>query len=269
MRERQGNIHVSPFGVIPKKAPGKWRLIIDLSHPAGHSVNDGIDEGIASLPYVSVDHLAETILALGKGCLVGKCDVKSAYRNIPVHPRDAGWLGMNWEGELFVDTALPFGLRSAPKIFTAVVDAFQWILTQAGVQLIFHYIDDFAVVGRTERECARDMEKVNSMATVLGLPMEPSKTVGPANRMTFLGVEIDTCDMELRLPEEKLEELKRVLVPWLGRKHCVKRDLESLAGKLQQACKVVWPGRCFMRHFYAAIAVGRQKSALIYESTGP
>ena len=101
------------------------------------------------------------------------------------------------------------------------------------------------------------------MASVLGLPMEPSKTVGPVTRMTFLGVEIDTCDMELRLPEEKLEELRRVLVSWLGRKHCVKRDLESLAGKLQQACRVVRPGRCFMRHFYAAIAVGRQKNALI------
>ena len=152
--ETQGKILVSPFGVIPIKVPGKWRLIVDLSHPAGHSINDGINEGIASLAYVSVDHLAETILALGKGCFVGKCDVKSAYRNIPVHPRDTGWLGMEWEGELFVDTALPFGLRSAPKIFTAVADAFQWILTQVGVQLVFHYIDNFAVVGRTERECA-------------------------------------------------------------------------------------------------------------------
>ena len=25
---------VSPFGVIPKSAPGQWRLILDLSHPA-------------------------------------------------------------------------------------------------------------------------------------------------------------------------------------------------------------------------------------------
>ena len=32
-------LHISPFGVIPKKAkPGKWRLIIDLSSPMGWSV---------------------------------------------------------------------------------------------------------------------------------------------------------------------------------------------------------------------------------------
>jgi len=38
------NLHVSSFGVIPKKGqPGKWRLIVDLSSPGGLSVNDGID----------------------------------------------------------------------------------------------------------------------------------------------------------------------------------------------------------------------------------
>ena len=34
---------VSQFGVIPKNhQPNKWRLIVDLSHPIGGSVNEGI-----------------------------------------------------------------------------------------------------------------------------------------------------------------------------------------------------------------------------------
>ena len=37
------NLHISRFGIIPKKyQPRKWRLILDLSSPQGHSVNDGI-----------------------------------------------------------------------------------------------------------------------------------------------------------------------------------------------------------------------------------
>ena len=37
------DIHTSPIGAIPKKnKPGKRRLIVDLSSPSGHSVNDGI-----------------------------------------------------------------------------------------------------------------------------------------------------------------------------------------------------------------------------------
>ncbi len=39
------SIHCSPFGVIPKrKKPGNFRLILNLSAPEGHSVNDGIDK---------------------------------------------------------------------------------------------------------------------------------------------------------------------------------------------------------------------------------
>ena len=35
-------VHISRFGVIPKNHhPDKWRLIVDLSYPSGHSVNDG------------------------------------------------------------------------------------------------------------------------------------------------------------------------------------------------------------------------------------
>lgn len=58
------DIHVNPFGVIPKKAAGKWRLIVYLSAPKGHSVNDGIAEEVASLSYVSVDNV---IIGLGAG----------------------------------------------------------------------------------------------------------------------------------------------------------------------------------------------------------
>ena len=52
-------LHINRFGVIPKPhQPGKWRLIVDLSHPAGHSVNDGIEPEICSLSYASIDDAA-------------------------------------------------------------------------------------------------------------------------------------------------------------------------------------------------------------------
>jgi hypothetical protein len=49
-------LHISPFGVIPKQhQPGKWRLILDLSSPHGHRVNDGIPKDPFSLRYIAVD----------------------------------------------------------------------------------------------------------------------------------------------------------------------------------------------------------------------
>jgi len=47
-----------------------------------------------------------------------KIDVKQAYRNVPIHPQD--W--WQWDGKVFIDTTMSFGLRSAPKIFTALAD---------------------------------------------------------------------------------------------------------------------------------------------------
>ena len=98
------------------------------------------------------------------GAFLDKCDVRSAYRNVPVHPEDAGWLGLMWEGEVYADTTLPFGLRSAPKIFTAVADAFQWIVRRTGVQVLFHYIDDFVVIGEMEEECTGAMGTIQALA---------------------------------------------------------------------------------------------------------
>ena len=58
-------------------------------------------------------------------------DVKEAFRNIPIHPDDRPLLAMRWNNKIYVDKCLPFGLRSAPIIFSAVADTLQWIIQQS------------------------------------------------------------------------------------------------------------------------------------------
>ena len=140
-------LQTSPFGVIPKRQPGKWRLIVDLSAPEGGSVNDGIDGGLCSLQYVSVEDIVHKIEKMGKGTLLAKVDLKEAYRMVPVHPQDRPLLGMEWEGQVYVDTALPFGLHSAPKIFNTLADAVEWIARHRGILEVDHYLDDFIIIG--------------------------------------------------------------------------------------------------------------------------
>ncbi len=143
------------MGVIPKKhQPGKWRLIVDLSSPEGHSTNDGISKELASLSYTSVDQVAQCIATLGQGALLAKMDIKQAYRNVPVHPQDRLLLGMRWEQKTLIDTALPFGLRSAPLIFSALAYMLMWIMQQKGARFVFHYLDDYITVGQIFCEAA-------------------------------------------------------------------------------------------------------------------
>ena len=153
------HVHISRFGVIPKShQPGKWHLIVDVSSPEGQSVNDGIPSELCSLSYIRIEQVIQRLLDLGPGAQMAKFNVKSAYRLIPVHPEDCYLLGIVWEDKLYVDASLPFGLWSAPIIFTAVADALEWIFRDHGVGDVWHYLDDFITVGPPGSEhCRRNI----------------------------------------------------------------------------------------------------------------
>ena len=63
-------LHISRFGVIPKShQPGKWQLIVDLSYPKDHSINDGILGSLCELHYITIDDAIQKIVQLGQGLL--------------------------------------------------------------------------------------------------------------------------------------------------------------------------------------------------------
>ena len=130
------HIHTSPFGVIPKKSKDTWRLIVDLSSPHLHSINDGINPKWSSLSYVTVKMIADRVMSSRQVALLAKLDVQSAFCIIPVHPSDRPLLGMEWRQSIYVDTVLPFGLRSVPKLFNAVADVLQFIARNSGINHI-------------------------------------------------------------------------------------------------------------------------------------
>ena len=84
---------------------------------------------------------------LGQGTQLAKLDIKQAYRMVPIHPTDRLLLPIKWRGETFIDKALPFGLRSAPLIFTAIADALQFMMEARGANPVLHYLDDFVTLG--------------------------------------------------------------------------------------------------------------------------
>ena len=192
---------------------------------------------------------------MGQGTVLAKMDLKEAYRSIPVHPADRPLLAVRWQGITFVDGALPFGLRSAPKLFSAVADGLLWIFFKGGVQLAIHYLDDFLFLGPPHGPgCSQSLQKALHLCEELGVPVAPDKTEGPATSIIFLGIEIDTQAGQLRLPREKLADLIATLQSWMrpDRLHIpkhsgTKRDLLSLIGKLHHASRVIKPGRAFIR----------------------
>ncbi|XP_062511310.1 uncharacterized protein LOC134187209 [Corticium candelabrum] len=227
---RAAEAHISPMDVIPKAhQPGRWRLIVDLLSPRAASVNDGIAPNLCSLSYVSIDVAARKICELGTGAMMAKLDIQSAYRHIPVHPDDRHLLGISWKGKVYLDRALPFGLHSAPKIFSAVADALMWIMSCRGITAGMHYLNNFLFFGRPQAsECDESLAKALSICNELGVPVATNKLEGPTACLTFLGLQLDSQDGIISLPAVKLQKVKSTIAEWLTRRACTKRQLLSL-----------------------------------------
>ena len=150
-------------------------------------------------------------------------------------------------GSFFTDTVLPFGCRCSPFIFNTFAIALAWIVLNFGALLfLIHYLD-FFFANASRHGCQVDLDTFLFYCEELGVPIAPDKTDGPTTCITFLGIEIDTINMTIRLPAEKLSQVKEVLRLWGDRNKCTKRELLSLIGLLAFASKVVKPGRTFLR----------------------
>ena len=143
---------------------------------------------------------------------------------------------------------LPFGLRSAPCIFNSLAEAIEWLAKQSSTVHIHHYFDDFFLGGEPGSEqCAHQLHSPTTLCTNLGVPLAEDKMEGPSTTLEYLGITLDSANLEARLSPEKLQDIHTSLDQWSGRQHCAKSELLSLIGTLSFAAKVVPAGRTFLR----------------------
>ena len=249
-------VHISRFGVIPKNhQQDKWRLIVDLSHPKLQSVNDGVPSPLCSIRYITIEDAVQKIIELGPGTRMAKIDIKNAFRLIPVHPGDRHLLGMRWKEYSFIDTCLPFGLRSAPRLFNVMADLLTGILHRQGVTFVIHYLDDFLTLGPAGSSlCQQNLSTIQKVCASLGIPLALEKVEGPSTTLTFLGITLNTMRMEARLPDDKLSRIRQLTKTWLNKKKATKREILSLVGLLQHATKIIRYGRTFVSRMYSTAA---------------
>ena len=242
------NFRVSPLGLVPKKAPGEYRLIHHLSFPSGESVNDGIAHEHSTVHYARVDDAVKMIKQLGRGCFLAKTDIKSAFRIIPLRPSDYDLAGMFWQGKYYYDRVMPFGCASSCRTFEMFSTAIEWVAKKhLQIPHLIHILDDYLMASPTYHQCCIDLVRFLSLCKYLGIPIAPDKTVGPQTILAFAGIELDTLRMEARLPDDKTDKCKSLISGFLRRKKVTLREIQSLTGLLNFACSVVVPGRAFLR----------------------
>ena len=216
-------------------------------------MNDGIPDSEATIIYDMVNQAITDLSTSGTGSLMIKLDLESAFRHIPVRPADWHLLGFTWEDKFYYDVVLGFGCRSAPYIFNLFGEALHWIIQRHIPARIRHYLDDFLQIhppSASATDAQSALQWSLDLGAELGLQFQPNKIDGPSMKLEFLGLELDSKAMEVRLPPSKLEYLTELLRWWTNVSHCTLRDLEELIGFLQFASQVVPTSQPFLRGLY-------------------
>ena len=194
------------------------------------SINDGMPKDLYSLTYITVDTAINYILTLGPGTLLAKVDIKSAFRVLPLHPANCHLLVMHWNKQLYIDTCLPFGLQSAPKLFNILADLLAWMLNQQGVSPVLHYLDDFLTMDQADSStCHNNFTAIQHTYQKLDIPFALEKLEDPSHSLTFLGIEIDTIHMEAQLLQDKLSCISKP-TNHLGQEKEGYQERDSLTG---------------------------------------
>ena len=130
--------------------------------------------------------------------------MENAFRNIDIHPSDYHLLGFTWNGFYYYDKCLAMGATNSCKILENFSCALQWIMeTKYQVACMSHILDDFLFVGPPKSDkFQQDLDKFLTLCSKLGVPIKVEKTVQPTTVITINGIELDSCNMECRLPQE-------------------------------------------------------------------
>ena len=178
-----------------------------------------------------------------------------------MYPLDHHLLGISWQGATYVDRCLPFGLRSAPKIFSAMADALAWAFRCSGIISQIHYLDDFyflagLILRKRTLCCQWFLEFARAWVFLLQFIRLRSQPL------------VDTARFELRLPQEKLVALQSLVVLWGRKSFCTRRELESFIGHLSHAATVVTQGRAFLHELFQLLGAARSPHHHVRLSAG-
>lgn len=147
---------LSPFFII-NKSSGGWRFILNLK-----SLNKFI---IA--PHFKLQNWKTVIRLLFPNDFLASIDLEDAYFLIPVHQDDRKFLRFRFQGQLFQFRVLPFGLASAPYIFTKILKPVIYSLRKEGLFSVI-YLDDFLLIAPTYNQCLKNISITMKLLSSLG-----------------------------------------------------------------------------------------------------
>ena len=233
---------MSPLGLVPKPNSTKYRMIQDMSFPRNNpniqSINAGINSDDFPTEWRSFDSTVKLVLSLPPGCVAATFDIEAAYRITPVCPSQQNWLTVSWDGKIYNDRALAFGMASSVGVFSSIADMLVALYRVAGFGPIKKWVDDFLTIRLPEHSWTE--EEFIAFTSKLGIPWSIAKLSCFSTVQHYIGFDWNLESKSVTFPPEKIAKLHQLLDTWSvssGKFTCT--AAAKLHGKLVHASSIL------------------------------
>lgn len=222
------NQFISPYFLVPKPN-NKNRFILNLK-----ALNKFI-----SPPHFKLEDYRSVKNIVTPNLFMASVDLQDAYFTISVNKEHRKYLRFIFEDDLYEFTCVPFGLSTAPFLFTKILKPLMQFLRTKGLMSI-NYLDDFLLLGYTKEECLNNIHVTISIIETLGFIVNYNKScLYPKTKCKYLGFIFDSQTMTIELPLEKKNKGLVAINSFLKLKTCKIRTFARIIGQLISFCPAV------------------------------
>ncbi|XP_011858159.1 PREDICTED: uncharacterized protein LOC105555726 [Vollenhovia emeryi] len=176
-------------------------------------------------------------------------DLEDAYLVVPIHPSYRKFLRFQWRGTTYEWAALPFGLATAPYIFSKILRPAIKLLRSQGFDFVV-YLDDFLLLASSKPACRDNVQAHLKLLGDLGFVINYSKSeLEPSRQRKFLGFIFNSEQQSVSIPKDRRRKLFSLVAKFSPGSTCTIRDFASMIGSLVSICPAVQYGLLYTKSF--------------------
>lgn len=237
------------------KANGSYRFILNLK-----KLNTFI-----STEHFKMEDFRTAKKLISHKCFMSTLDLKDAYFLVAMHPDHRKYLRFVFDSQIYEFTCLPFGLSTAPYVFTKILKPVVNELRKLGHMSVV-YLDDFLLIGDTYQTCQNNVSQTLDLLLKLGFLINREKSLPtPSRSRKFLGFVFDSHDMTIEITPDKKSHLYKDIKKFSTATTCKIRDFAKFIGKITAAYPAVTYGRAYTKLFEKAKLLALEQSQGNYE----
>jgi hypothetical protein len=223
--------------LVPKSSGG-FRPVIDISR-----LNKSID-----CPHFQMETVRSIRQSIQPKDWIFSIDLSDAYLHVPLHPACHRYLRIALSPtKVYSFTVLPFGLNTAPLVFTRIATALAAHLRQQGVR-VHVYLDDWLFLAQDKHRLLKSIPWILEFLESLGLLINKSKSrLEVSQSFEYLGLHFETCSASVRPADHLITKLIAAAAPQSLPEFITPRLLMKHIGLINFMADFVPLGRLFLR----------------------